>query len=143
MDEEHSHHDGLEQQRKALEQMSNDLTQRLQVMIEQQEQRAHEFNAIVSDYMPEQAIETPVENDSTLYESISVYDESEEYVEPPKPYYVPAPKVPRLKAKKKISDSPVQTLYEPEENEKEESSVSAVTIGIIIFAIFIILRSCN
>ncbi len=134
MSEEHDHHDGLAQQRQALEQMSQDLTLRLQEMITQQEQRAHEFNATVPHSLPEiDVVET-----TASYEQEPTY----QYEAPPLPPQ-PSPSYPSPRALPKHAPvKPTPKLKRSDES-KEEGSIGPVAIGIIIFIIFTILRSCG
>ncbi|MFI3243188.1 MAG: hypothetical protein R3Y56_02920 [Akkermansia sp.] len=140
MSEEQDHHDGLAHQRQALEQMSQDLSRRLQEMIVQQEQRAHEFNALVPHAMPE--LLTPQEETSA----------SPTLPQTPLPPLPPqaAPSYqqesPVLSPATKPSPRPQQAKprrIKPPVGNQEEGSIGPVAIGIIVFAIFIVLKSCS
>ncbi len=140
MNDEHNHHDGLAQQRQALEQMSQELTLRLQEMIAQQEQRAHEFNALVPEQLPEMQVrEEPQELVSPSFPQVESVIQLPPPPRPAASYQQPAPKAkptPKPKAPRP------RKLAKPAEP-TEEGSIGPVAIGIIVFAIFIMLKSCS
>ncbi len=153
MSEENEHHDGLAQQRQALEQMSNDLTLRLQAMIAQQEQRAHEFNAIVPNSTPE--LNVPAEPEPQPAWDV-VYEEPSSPPPPPAPTTAPAAQLPPTPQPAPVFQQPIPQAapiqrkrpskprgLKPPKDDKEEGSIGSVAIGIIIFIIFIILRGCS
>lgn len=137
MQEDDSHHDGLAKQRQILEQMSDDLTNRLQGMIAQQEQRAREFNALVPKHIPEisipQELDAAADKVSQAGTTVSFEVPAQVYA----PYAPPAPQPAKTIKRQKMKKSPVPAAIE---EPQEEGSVSGLMIGIIIFAIFIIAK---
>lgn len=135
-------HVSTEAQRQALEAMSADLVRKLNIMIQEQEQRAREFAATHHSMLP-----TPVSTFSAPQTPTAPQQEA------PMPVYTQvAP--PPLATRKSHTPTPApdfETTHrntppratQPRKQEKEESNLG---MGIIIFAlvgIFMLMRSCT
>lgn len=149
MTDEHKYPDGLEQQRQVLEAMSTQLTQKLQAMIAEQNQRAHDFNAIVPDYehaypeaevevmsVPYETIATPAPAPTPTYPTPPTPPPSPWAQQEPQPVYHTPPIAKKTTAKRRPKKVPA-------EQAKEEGSVSGVTITCIVIAVYLFIQCCS
>lgn len=145
MSDEHIHHpDGLEQQRQALETMSSDLTLKLQAMISEQNQRAHEFNAVVADYEepePEPELITVSYAPEPTYAPAPEPAQNHYPTPPPAPWAQPTPKPARKAPKPALKPAQKRRTVKP--SPKEEGSISGVTITCIVIAVYLFIQCCS
>lgn len=150
MADDHTHYDGLEQQRQALEAMSSDLSKKLQAMIWEQEQRAHDFNSVVPNY--EESIPEP--EPAPEPEAFSSYTIPSISIEPPTPSEMPPqPPLPaqmrQKKAKTRVHTVPYTRPPEQQgepplvQKGKDEGSIGGVGITCIIIAVYLFIQCCS
>lgn len=132
-------HVSTEAQRQALEAMSADLVRKLNIMIQEQEQRAREFAATHHSLLP------------TPGSTFSIPQTPAPQQEPPMPTYAP---VPPLATRHAPVSSPApshqnshhSTPRKSPQTRKPAQEESNLGMGIIIFAlvgIFMLMRSCS
>ena len=137
------HRVNTEAQRQALEAMSAELVRKLNIMIQEQEQRAREFAAMHHSTLP-----TPAAPDFTAQNTPAPAQETAK----PAPVYAPVtPPPPATRRPQHTApewDPPIQhskprSTSKTEGSQPEESNIG---MGIVIFAmvgIFMLLRSCT
>lgn len=148
--------DGTEAQRKALEEMSDQLLQRLNSMVAEQEARAAEFAARTHSLsaLPEltQPQETPGIPTTGSRPTVSPLPQQPapqtfaqpSHTEPAQPA-IKIPPLVRKKAEPEPAPEPPRPIRRPAPQQKktEESSIGAGTLIIIVCIIYALIKSCS